>query len=104
MSIRATAALLAMVPAVAIGQIQAPTATGAREATSPAEYWQQHAKGGFMSEEAAAAYPSPDGHKADFAKIDADKDGKVSQSEWVRYHGEAVTKEPSAGTLGGTPR
>ena len=43
-----------------------------------------------MSRDAASAYTAPDGRRADFAKIDADADGKVSLSErfglWLSFY------------------
>ena len=52
-------------------------------------FWTEHARGGFMTKEQAMGYKTADGQPMDWAKLDADGDGKVSQEEWTGYHGAA---------------
>jgi Ca2+-binding EF-hand superfamily protein len=46
-----------------------------------AEYWSAHSRGGYLTREQATQYGV-----RDFAHIDNDTDGRVSQAEWNAWH------------------
>jgi hypothetical protein len=45
---------------------------------SAGDYWKQHAKGGYLTQE-------------QWSKVDSDNDGRVSQQEWTKYHSNPNT-------------
>lgn len=45
-------------------------------------YWKQNSSQGYMSREQTMAYKGPDGRRADFSKLDTDRDGRISETEW----------------------
>lgn len=87
---------IAIAATLAIGS----TLAAAQGTMSPAQYWQQHAQGGYMTPEAAVMYPAPAGRNA--SMIDANGDGRVSQSEWLRHHGESSVGDAAAPMSDGT--
>lgn len=77
----------------------APAESGST-AVSAKSYWALHAQNGMLTREAAMQYSAPNNRKIDFDKLDANRDGKVSEQEWTAYHsadvGETVTGKPMA--------
>jgi hypothetical protein len=74
---------------------------GAASGMTPEAFWSKHAKEGSLSREDAMKYKTPEGKSVEFDRLDTNKDGKVSQSEWNAYHGATG----AAGRTGGdTPR
>jgi hypothetical protein len=85
----------ALAAALALGTAFA----SAQQTVTPAEYWQQHAQDGYMTHEDAVMYPTPAGRTA--SAIDIDRDGRVSQAEWARHHGESSDASSSADSASG---
>ena len=48
-------------------------------------YWAQHEHDGYMSRADTMSYLSTDDRRIDFSQIDADRDGRISGSEWQAY-------------------
>lgn len=71
-------------------------------------FWTEHARGGYMTKEQAMKYKGPDGKPMDFKKMDADGDGRVSQSEWQSHSSfaqkEGGPKEAGAAGPAGEPK
>jgi len=69
-------------------------------------FWTEHSRGGYMTKEQAMKYKGKDGKPMDFKKLDADSDGRVSQTEWQSHTSvaqkEGGPKEP--GAAGPAPR
>jgi hypothetical protein len=63
---------------------------------TPSEWWQQHAYQGYLSKQDAMAYRDDSGKEADWSKLDSDNDGRVSNLEWSRYHGDRVANRSQA--------
>lgn len=59
---------------------------GAPKGNAATDYWKQHGKEGYMTKEQALGYKSADGKPMDWKRLDADADGRVSQTEWTGYH------------------
>ncbi|MGH8726609.1 MAG: EF-hand domain-containing protein [Burkholderiales bacterium] len=81
-----------------------PSGSSAGDSNAGA-FWTENARGGHMTKEQAMGYKSADGKPVDFKKLDADGDGKVSQSEWTNYHAAFAQKEggpEEAGAAGPT--
>lgn len=89
---------VAMASGLTFAQMNAPKANDAvgnrseapHNATMPgtaSDHWKQHSKGGYMTKDQAMGYKMEGGKKMDWTKVDTDNDGKVSQSEWSKYHG-----------------
>ncbi|MGH8726607.1 MAG: hypothetical protein ACREV9_00280 [Burkholderiales bacterium] len=65
-----------------------PAGSSAGDANAGA-FWTENARGGYMTKEQAMGYKSKDGKPIDWTKLDADADGRISQTEWNAYHGAA---------------
>jgi hypothetical protein len=70
-------------------------------------FWTEHARDGYMTKEQAMKYKGADGKAMDFKKLDADNDGRVSQSEWQKHTSFAQKEggpKEKAGAAGPAPR
>lgn len=56
-------------------------------------FWTENAREGHMTRDQAMKYKSADDQEMDFTKLDADNDGRVSQSEWTNYHEAFAQKD-----------
>jgi hypothetical protein len=88
------------------GSVGAEGSTGAT--LTPQAFWDKHSKDGNLGREDAMKFRSSDGRPIEFERLDMNKDGRVSQAEWISYHsstgaagrtGTTSPGEPTGGTL-----
>jgi hypothetical protein len=75
-----------------------PSGSSAGNDTAGA-FWTEHSRGGYMTKEQAMGYKDPTNKPMDWARLDSDRDSRVSQQEWNVYH--IIILEP-AGPAGRT--
>lgn len=59
---------------------------------NPESYWSQQSRDGYMTKDLAMKYKDKQGKNLDMTKLDSDKDNKVSEAEWTKYHTVTVTQ------------
>lgn len=55
------------------------------------QFWTQNAREGFLTRDQALGFRGVDNSALDWNRLDADLDGRVSQSEWSTYHSPRAT-------------
>lgn len=86
---KTTAIMLAALlgSAAAVAQSGAGAGAGPGDHPGATQHWEKNAKDGYMTREQAMAYKPSNGKPMNFSEADRDGDGRVSQSEWMNYHG-----------------
>jgi Ca2+-binding EF-hand superfamily protein len=90
-----TAVVLAMIFAPAFARdamIPEYAPAGSDAANNPSVFWNQNSRDGYLTREQVVRYGA-----RDFAKVDADNDGRVSLREWNAWHVQAPRSQPSFG-------
>jgi hypothetical protein len=83
------------------GTVGAESSTGAT--LTPQAFWDKHSKDGNLAREDAMKFRSPDGRPLDLQRLDANNDGKVSQTEWTSYHSSTGAAGRTGATQPGEP-
>ena len=107
---------VAVAATVAVAQTSTPPAPNT-EGNAPIDthaldYWNHHAREGFMTREQALRYRNRDGspymdrmgRPMDATAIDRDGDGRVSQPEWLTYHQGRNYGDATAGGINDNDR
>lgn len=59
---------------------------------NPDAFWSQESSGGYMTTDQAMKYQDKEGKSVDMKKLDSDKDDKISEAEWTKYHRVTLTR------------